>query len=126
MRLFAEPAIREWAVGVDAAIAQERPVAANVFTFCGVALDDQNFFLIVGGFGDELAERISHERIPPKFQAGVTLGRVAFVAHAIYDRDVNTISNGVGALDGAPGVELGCAELGFFFRMPANAGRVER
>src|SRR5205807_1336694 len=44
---------------------------------------------------------------------------------AIYDSYVNAVSDGVGALDGFPGVKLRGAEFRFFMRMPSNAGRIE-
>jgi len=46
---FAEPAIENGLVGVNAAIAQERPIAASVFTFCRIAFNDENFFFFAAG-----------------------------------------------------------------------------
>ncbi len=103
-------------IGVDAAVAEEGPVAARFFALRGVALDNENFFFVVGGFGEDAAEGIGDERISPEFETGVAFFRFAFVADAIDDRDVNAVGDGVRALDGAPGVELRGAEFGFFVR----------
>ena len=67
--------------------------------------------LSLDGFRDDLAEGIGDERISPEFQSGVALGLAAFEAHAIDDRDINAVGDGVSALNGAPGIELRCAEL---------------
>ena len=92
---------------------------------CGVAFDDQNFFFVVRSFGENAAEGIGDEGVSPEFEAGVAFFRFAFVADAIDDGDVNAVGDGVGALDGAPGVELRRAELRFFVRMPADARGIE-
>src|SRR5437868_8956155 len=49
------------AVAVDAAVAQERPVAADVFDYASVNFTDQNFFVVVRGFGDDATERIAEK-----------------------------------------------------------------
>ena len=54
------------------------------------------------------------KEFPQNSRPEIACGGLAFEAHAIYDGDVNTIGNGVGALNSAPCVELCCAELGFF------------
>src|SRR5258707_14872509 len=92
---FAQPAIQNGAVGVDAAVAEEGPVAACVFAFCRVALDDEDFLFIVGGFGDDLAERIGDEGISPEFKTGIAIGGLAFESDAIYNRDVDAVGDRV-------------------------------
>ena len=47
LKLFAEPAVEDGLVGIDAAVAEEGPVAPRVFAFCGIAFDDKNFLLVV-------------------------------------------------------------------------------
>jgi len=125
MGLFAQPAIQDRTVGIDAAIAEKRPVAASVFALCGIAFDDKDFFFVVGGFGGDLAEGIGDERISPEFKAGVAVGGLTFEADAIDDGDVDAIGDSVSTLNGFPGIELRCAELGFFVGMPADAGGIE-
>jgi len=89
----------------------------------GSHFDDEDFFLIVGRFGNDLAERIRDEGIAPELEAGIASGGFALEADTIYNGDINSISNRVRALDSLPGVELRRAEFGFFVGMPANAGR---
>lgn len=112
-------------VGVDAAVAEERPIASGFFALGGVALDDEDFFFVVGGFGEDAAEGIGDEGISPEFEAGIAVLRLALVADAIDNGDVDAISDCVSALNGAPGVELSGAELSFFVGMPADAGGIE-
>ena len=69
-----------------------------------------------------LAEGIGDEGIAPELDAAV--GR-AFEADAIDGGDVDAVGDGVGALDGAPGVELRRAVLRFFRRVPADGRGIE-
>ena len=59
------------AVGVDPAVAEERPVAAGVFAEGGVAVDDQDFFAIGAGSGDDTAEGVGDEGAAPELDAAV-------------------------------------------------------
>ena len=52
-----EEAARDGRVGIDAAVAQERPVAARLFNQAGIDFGEENFFLVVRGFGQDAAER---------------------------------------------------------------------
>jgi len=45
--LIAEPAIENGRIRIDAAVAEKRPVTASVLAFGRIALDDQDFFLVV-------------------------------------------------------------------------------
>src|SRR5271163_4690888 len=54
-KLVGEPAVEDGLVGVDAAVAEEGPVAALVFALGGIAFDHQDFFFVVAGFGNYLA-----------------------------------------------------------------------
>ena len=112
-------------VGVDAAVAKEGPVTAGFFALSGIAFNDEDFFFVVRGFGENAAEGIGDERVAPEFEAGVTCFGFALEADPINDRDVNAVGDCVGALDGAPSVELGGAELSFFVGMPADAGGIK-
>src|SRR5579862_6039562 len=93
-------------VTVDAAIAQKRPVAANIFKRLKVDFADQDFLAVVGGFGQHAAEGIAEERSAPEFQtlAGSRLSAdvAGFEADAIHNGDLNSVGNGVRALNGAP------------------------
>src|SRR6267378_1880085 len=44
---FVQPAAQDGLIGVDAAVAEKRPVAACVLAFCGIAFDDEDFLFIV-------------------------------------------------------------------------------
>src|SRR5260370_1239216 len=72
--LFAEPAIQDGSIGIDAAITKEWPIATRIFAFGGVALDDEDFFFIVGRFGDDFAEKVGDGGVAPEFEAGVVVG----------------------------------------------------
>ena len=116
-------------IAVDAAVTQERPVAADLFYGAQVDFGYQNLFFVVGSFSDDTAKRVAEERGAPEFQA-ISRSRFAadvsgFVSYAIYHRHVNAVGDGVGALNGTPGVVLGLAKLGFLRRMPANGCGVE-
>src|SRR5438270_1979003 len=98
------------AVTINAAVAQERPVAADIFKMLQIALADQDFFLVVRGFYDDPPEGIAKKRSAPKFQA-FALGTIAanvaeLVSHAVDHADKNAVGDGVCALDGAPGIVL--------------------
>ncbi len=89
---------------------------ASLFDAAGIAFHDQYFFLIDGGFGKHLTKRIADERMTPEFEAAFG---GALVAHSIHGGDKNAIGDGVGALNGAPGVELRRAEF-LLFRQGAS------
>src|SRR5262249_19541335 len=81
--VIAEPQ-RERSVGVDAAIAQERPVLARLLDLLQVAFDDQRFFLVRRGLGDDAAERIGDEGLAPERQ-------LPFLADAIHGDDEDAV-----------------------------------
>src|SRR5579885_2151341 len=55
-------------VGVDAPVAQERPVAAGLFDTREIALDHHRLFAIVRGGRDYLAEWIGDKRTAPEIE----------------------------------------------------------
>ncbi len=103
-----KPTLRNGCIGVNAAVAEKGPVAANFVHLFRVALGDKHVFFTGGRLCDDAAERIGHEGVAPKFKA--TFGS-AFEARAIDGRDIDAVGDGVRALDGAPSVELGFAVL---------------
>src|SRR5882757_8276188 len=123
--LFAEPAIQDRLIGINATVAEEWPTATRLFAFRRITFDHQNFFVFASGLRDDLTKRIGDERISPEFDSWIARGRIAFVAHSIHHRDKCSIGDSVRALDGAPRVELRRAEFGFFLRVPADAGWVK-
>src|SRR4029077_19158945 len=119
---IAKPAVEDRRIGVNSAVAKERPIAAGFFAPGRIAFDDQDFFLGGGSFGKNLPERVRDEGVAPELQAGISRVGPAFESDAIHDGGEDSIGNGVRALNGAPGVELRCAELSFLAGMPADAG----
>src|SRR5579872_3692472 len=117
-------------VGVDAAVAQEGPVAAYVFERLHIHVADKDFLAIMRGFGEHATEGIAEERSAPKLES-LARGRLAanvasLEADAIYDRDINAVGDRVGALDGAPGVVLRHAKFGLLRRVPADCCRIKK
>src|SRR5580693_2504402 len=117
-------------VAVDAAVTQERPVAANVFEVVQVHFAEQNFFLVVRGFGEHTAEGIAEERASPEFEAfaghGIAADVAGFEADAIHYAYIDAVRDGVCSLDGAPGVVLRLAEFSLLRGMPSDGGGVEQ
>jgi len=110
-------------VGVDAAVAKEGPVATDVFQTVEVHAGDQRLFLVGGASGEFDAERIGDERGTPELDAGAADG--SFATDTIDGADVDTVGNGVGALDRAPSLALLDAGEFLFVRVPADRGGIE-
>jgi hypothetical protein len=64
-----EQTIGDRGVGVDSAVAEEGPVAADVLEGLQVDVADQNFFAVVRGFDEDSAEGIAEEGCAPKFES---------------------------------------------------------
>ena len=121
--------LRDGRVRIHAAIAPERPVAAHVLDALQVHLGDQHFFLVVRGLRDDLPEGIGDERSAPELQALarrlIAANVAGLEADAIGHGDVNSVGDGVGALDGLPGVVLRLAVLRLLVGMPADGRGIE-
>src|ERR1041385_6775718 len=82
------------------------------------------------GCREDPAEGIAQEGAAPKFQAvswrGIAVHVAGLVSYTVYHSHVHTVGNGVSALNGAPGVMLRLAKLGFLGRMPPNGGGIEK
>src|SRR6202035_4453918 len=83
------------AIAVDATVAQERPIAANLFHGSQIDRADQDFFFVMRAFRDDMAEGVAEKRSSPKFQS-VSRGRGAadvavFMSDAVYHRYVDSI-----------------------------------
>src|SRR5437868_3872149 len=122
---FAEPAVQDRLIRINAAISQEGPVAASFFTLRGIALGDKNLLFAIGSFGNDLPERIRDKGIAPEFQPGIAILRVTFESHAVHHGRIHAVGNGVAALDRFPSIELRRAELCLLLRMPADAGGIK-
>ena len=126
--LLSKP-LRDRPVGVDAAVAQKGPVAANLLLQLHVHGAQQDLFLVVRRLGQDAAKGIGQERAAPEIKSRarhlVAANVARLVAHAIDGADKNSVGNGVRPLDGEPGIVLCRAPLLLFRRMPANGGGVE-
>ena len=56
-------------VGVDAAVAEERPVAAGLLLELRVALGEEDLLGVAAGPGEDAAERVGQERAAPELEA---------------------------------------------------------
>src|ERR1051325_11237305 len=122
--LVSQKPVLNAAGGVGAAIAQERPVAADLFDSPEIDLcQDRRLFF--SGLGDEDAERVAHERMAPELDAG-SLAAEPLVADAIHRGDPAAVRDRVASLDRLPGVELLRAVLRLLRRMPADCRRVQQ
>ena len=80
-------------------------------------------------FGQHAAKRIAKKRSAPEFQS-MARSRFApyipgFKSDSIHYRNINSIGDGMSALNRAPGIVLRLAELRFLRRMPANRRRIK-
>src|SRR5439155_273438 len=147
---FFQKALLDSAIGVDPAVAQERPVAAHFLDAAEVDLSQKDLFAVGGGLCDHNPEGIGDEGRSPELDACTTsLPRAGSVARtcanslpcggalpgntgrrlmpdAVHRGDVNAIRDGVTALHGAPGVALRRADRLLFARMPANRRGIEQ
>jgi len=60
---------RQVAVGVDAAVAEERPDAAEFALLHEVAVGEEDFLLLDGSAGDDFAIRVGDEALTPELVA---------------------------------------------------------
>ena len=98
-------------------------MGAGDIDFAKVNRDDENLLFIDAGFGKDLPGGAGNEALTPKFQA-VTADWL-FEADAIGDGDIAAVRHRVAALNQFPRAVLVGSILGFFFRVPADGGRVE-
>ena len=90
----------------------------------------QNFFPVMRTFGEHAAKGIAEERPSPEFETfsgyGISADVASLKADAIHHANINAVRNGMRSLDGAPGIVLGRAELGFLRGMPSDRRRVKK
>src|ERR1035437_2512287 len=91
---------------------------------------EQNFFLVVGSFGEHAAEGVAEKRPSPEFEAfarrGIAANVTSFKANAIHHADINAVRDRVRPLDGAPGIMLRLAEFSFLRGMPSDGRWVKQ
>ncbi len=123
---------------------------AGDFDLPRIEIGVEDFFLVVGGLGEDAAEGVGNEAAAPELETGVGAdgvvarhaedfvggGRDAvqfsmeenvaeFMTDAVDGADKNAVGDGMGALYGLPGTVLALAEFGFFGRVPADGGGKE-
>ena len=128
-RLKIEEALRNRRVEIDAAVAQKRPIAADILKVLEVDLPDQDVFSIVRGLGKDAAEGIGQERASPKLEAGafrpVAPDVSVFLPHAVDSGYVDAVGDGVASLNGLPRLILRRAVLLLLRGVPADGGGIE-
>src|SRR6266480_4033963 len=122
--LVSEEPVLNVAVGVNAAVAQERPVAAYLLDPGEIDLSQHERF-VRSGLGQDDAERIAYERMAPEFDARA-LAAQALEPDTIDRGDPAAIGDRVAALNRFPRVELLLAVLLFLRRKPADRRGVEQ
>ena len=91
---------------VDAAIAQERPPAANVLAALHVHLDYSILFPVHRCLIKHLALRSGYKAAAPKLNATGLPARIGLVSYAVDGNDGNPVSHSMTALYGDPGFAL--------------------
>src|SRR5205085_2082020 len=126
LRRVAEIATDDPAVGVDAAVPQERPAAPHLLDPCEIHLREDDRFPVSRCLRHDGAERIGDEGRSPELES---LRRGAFGALAadpVYRRHVAPVRDRVAALDGAPRVELLLPVGVLLGRVPADRRGIEQ
>ena len=90
----------------------------------------QNLFFVVRAPGEHTSKGIAEKRPSPKFQPfawyRVTANVAGLESDAIHHAHVNAIGDGMGPLDGTPGIMLRLAEFSFLRRMPSDRRRIKK
>ena len=111
-----DEALREVAVGVDPAVAQERPVRAAELDLRQVAVHDQDLFLVHRRALRRSGRRARRRTTGPRTRCrpcspACPWRRGSLVADAVRRADVAAVGDGVAALDQFPRVVLRLAVL---------------
>ena len=98
-------------------------MGARDIDFAEINIDEQNFFFVRAGFGQDLAGGAGDETLPPEFNARAAGGFLQ--ADSIGHRDVTAVSHCVTALNDLPRAVLKGAVFHFFFGMPTDGGGIK-
>jgi hypothetical protein len=103
---------RQIAIGINPPVPQERPVRAAELDLGQIAVHQHDLFLVDAGALDDLTVGGGDEGLAPELDAvlvdGAAVGTAdQLVADSVGGADVAAVGDGVGALDGLPGVVLG-------------------
>src|SRR5205823_3678218 len=91
----AQPPLRQIPIRIDPPVAQERPVAADLFHLARLARGPDDFLAVVPPLGEKCAEGIADERRAPEIEP-TAFG--AFMANAVDGSHVDAVGDGVRAL----------------------------
>src|SRR6266446_6897523 len=111
MKLSIEQPLLDSRVGIDAPIAEERPVRSILVYAIPVDFCHYNFFAIDRTFRDDFAIRAANKTLPPEFDS--VSARWRLKANAVCRSDVAAVRNCVAPLNYFPGRILRCAEFIF-------------
>ncbi len=127
--LVDEPA-GDGAVAVDAAVAQEGPVAADIFHLLASTSPTRISSLSCDASASTTPKGSQKNERAPEFEPCafhfVAADVSGLVSNAIHDGDKNSVGDSVRALDSPPGIVLRRAVLFFFCRMPADGGGIKQ
>src|SRR6188768_611504 len=99
-------ALEQIGVGVDAAIAKERPYPPHRFAALHVDVGDQEFAPVGFGLRKNFTLRPGNETRSPELQAAIAGAWRGFEAEAVAGEHGQAVCNGVAALHGTPGIAL--------------------
>src|SRR5579862_8962395 len=95
-----------------------------------VHLAEKDFFFVSRALDQHPPKWIAKERSAPEFQSfawsGVAANVSGFKAHAIHHPDIDSVSNGVRALNRAPRIVLGHSEFSLLVGMPSNCSWIKQ
>lgn len=117
--------MRQAFVGIDAPIAQERPVAPNIFEMFHIDLRKKNLFFVDRTFYKHHTLWIGYEGRAPELDAWSCL--VGFLMpDAINRGNVKAVGDCVTALHSLPCISLSLAVLFLLAGVPADSGWIEQ
>src|SRR5262245_26949752 len=122
--LVSEETVLDIAVGIGAAVAQERPVTPDLLNTREIDLHDRQR-LLLARFRDDDAEWIAHKRVTPEFDAGALTVEL-LEPDTIHGRHPAAVSDGVATLDRLPRVELLRTVLSLLRGMPSDRRRIKK
>src|SRR3990167_7430180 len=111
-------------VGINTPVAEERPVAADLFEMMKIDFGDQNFLFLCRCLRKDDTLWIGDEGCPPKLDSRRVLER-PLESDTVDRSDIDAVGNGVTALHRLPGIALSFPVLCFLMRVPTDGRRVK-
>ena len=117
-------------VAVDAAIAEEGPVAPNVLQLARSTSPYRISSLSWEAFGEHAAKGIAEKRSSPEFKpfarCGIAANVAGLEADTIHHAHINAVRNRMRPLNRAPGIMLRFAKFGLLGGMPSDRRRIKK